>query len=63
MSNSKAICPHCKQAFISELYYAVVGDSFVCDYCSKEIYIHSVDTIMEYELGVESPESEQLKDA
>ena len=47
-------CPHCEHNFQVDDYYDLsVDDSFYCDKCEGEIFIHSLDVIMECELGTE----------
>jgi len=47
-------CPHCKKEFQVDDYYNLhTGDSFECNHCEKEIYIHSLDTIIECNLGTD----------
>jgi hypothetical protein len=45
-------CPYCNQEFqVDDYYNMAVDDSFECLHCEKEIYILSLDTIMECELA------------
>jgi len=45
-------CPHCEKEFQVDDYYDFeVDDSFYCNICEKEIFIHFLDTIIECELG------------
>ena len=51
-------CPHCDQAstFILDDYQDFeVGDYFECPKCERNIYIHSLNPIIECALGTEPP--------
>ena len=52
-------CPYCNQEFQVDDYYDLsVDDYFDCQHCEKEIYILSMDTVIECELG-KKPTSQQ----
>ena len=47
-------CPHCSETFqVDDYYDLTIDDSFECAKCEKEIFIHSLDTIIECEIGTE----------
>ncbi len=47
-------CIHCDHEFQLDVYYDYEpGESFGCPECEKDIYIHSMDTIIEADLRAE----------
>lgn len=47
-------CPKCNKEFqIDDYYDYKSGDSFYCQHCEIEIYIHAIDTTISAEISLD----------